>query len=104
MDAEELVKCLSLVHRVNEVKIQQMRLEYDKDLLYRKVGYVLSFFKKDLNLSDGLFTFCKNKSNVLNYGHLVYGSAQDLEFIKEWGIYAFKDLKGLVGKGGDLDA
>ncbi len=99
MDAEELVKCLSLVHRVNTEKVKEMLLEYDKDLLYRKVGYVLSFFKEDFNLTDDFFLFCKEKSNVLNYGYLLYSDTRKLEFIKEWGIYAYKDLKRLSGKG-----
>lgn len=103
MEEEELVKCLSLIHLVSEEKIKKMLLEYDKDLLYRKVGYVLSFFKEDLNLSDELFDFCKRKSNVLNYGYLSYWNTKRFEFIKEWGLYAYKDLKKLVGKGGDVD-
>jgi len=104
MDEEELVKCLSLVHRVNEEKIKEMLLEYDKDILYRKVGYVLSFFKDDISLTDDFFTFCKNKANILNYGYLSYGdNKHNLEFIKEWGIYAYKDLMKLSEKGGDVD-
>ena len=44
MDIEELVKCIELIHHVNEKKIEEMLEYYDKDLLYRKVGYVLSYF------------------------------------------------------------
>ena len=40
MDIEELIKCLSLIHHINEEKIKDMLGQYDKDLLYRKVGYV----------------------------------------------------------------
>ena len=103
MDAEELVKCLSLIHRVNEDKIKEMLEIYDKDLLYRKVGYVLSYFKDDLNISDDFFNYCKNKSNVLNYGYLSSREIKKLEFIKEWGLYAYKNLKGLIDKGGNID-
>ena len=103
MDTEELVKCLTLIHRVNEEKIKELLLAYNKDLLYRKVGYVLSFFKEELNLSEEFFAFCKKESNVLNYGYLTYGDTQNLEFIKEWGIYAYIDLVKLSGKGGYID-
>lgn len=103
MDAEELVKCLSLIHRVDEGKIKAMLLEYDKDLLYRKVGYVLSFFQEELGLTDGFFAFCKERSNVLHCGYLIYDDIPNLTFHKKWGIYAYKDLKGLAEKGGDID-
>ena len=88
MDIEELVKCIELIHHVNEKKIEEMLEYYDKDLLYRKVGYVLSYFKKELNLSDDFFNFCKGKSNELNYGYLSHSEIKKLKFIKEWGIYA----------------
>lgn len=103
MDIEELIKCLELIHHINEEKIKEMLEEYDKDLLYRKVGYVLSFFKDDYNLSKGFFEFCKEKSNVLNYGYLSYLENKNLEFINEWGIYAYKDLNKIVNKGGNID-
>lgn len=103
MDTEELVKCISLIHHINEEKIKEMLDEYNKDLLYRKVGYVLSFFKDELNISDEFFKYCKEKSNILNYGFLSYSEIKKLEFIKEWGIYAYKDLKSLINKGGNAD-
>ena len=103
MDAEELVKCLSLVHCVDEEKIKAMLSEYGKDSLYRKVGYVLSYFQKDLRLSEDFFLFCKTNSNVLNYAYLYNGDTQGLAFIKEWGLYAYKDLRQLSYKGGEID-
>ena len=103
MDVEELIKCVDLVHLVNEELFKEMLLEYDKDILYRKVGYFLSFFKKELSISDSFFDFCKEKSNVKNIGYLSFGETKKLEFVKEWGIYAYHDLKKLTNKGADID-
>lgn len=103
MEMDELVKCIGLVHHVNEKRIKEMLLEYNIDLLYRKVGYVLSFFKNELNLTDDFFAFCKENSNVNNYGYISYANTTKLEFIKEWGIYAYKDLMKLSEKGGNID-
>ena len=50
IDVEELVKCLSLIHIVNEDKIKEMLLVYNKDVLFRKVGYILSYFKNTYRL------------------------------------------------------
>ncbi len=103
MDVEELVKCIDLVDRVNEDRLKEMLLEYDKDILYRKAGYFLSFFKEDLNISDSFFVFLKNHSNCNNIGYLSHNEIRKLEFVKEWGLYAYKDLKKIVSKGGDID-
>lgn len=100
MDVEELVKCIDFVRNINVDKIKEMLEEYDKDILYRKVGYILSFFKDDLKLDDEFFEYCKSKSNVLNYGSISYGEIKQLEFISEWGLYAYKDLSKFIDKGG----
>ena len=103
MDAEELVKCIDFIHYVDANKIKEMLLEYDRDLLFRKVGYVLSFFRNTLNLDDDFFYFCKSHSNVNNYGMLSHGEMKQLEFVSEWGLYAYKDLLSLKNKGGEVD-
>ena len=103
MDTEELLKCLDLVHIIDINKIKEMLLEYDIDLLYRKVGYILSYYKDGLRIDDSFFEFCKAKSNRLNCGYLSNYEINGLEYISEWGIYAYKDLKKLVYKGGGID-
>lgn len=103
MDAEELAKCIDVIHTVNEEKLKEMLLIYDKDILYRKVGYFLSFFKKELNLSESFFHFCKEHSNCKNIGYLSSKELNDLEFINEWGLYGYKNLKKLISKGGEVD-
>ena len=103
MDVEELIKCLDLVHIIKIEKIKEMLQEYDMDLLYRKVGYVLSYYKDDLHIDDSFFEFCKEKSNRLNCGYLTNNEINQLEFVSEWGIYAYKNLKKLVYKGGEID-
>lgn len=98
IDVEELVKCIELVEEVDEDKIIEMLLEYNKDILYRKVGYFLSFFKEELKISDQFFSFCKNHANIYNIGYISSNEIRQLEFISDWGIYAYKDLKGLIEK------
>ena len=98
MDVEELVKCIDLVHRVDEEKMKEMLLEYDKDILYRKVGYFLSYFKEDLNISDDFFVFCKEHSNCKNVGIISSGEVRNLEYVIDWGLYAYKDLKKIIEK------
>ena len=102
MGAEELVKCLQ-IHLVREKRLIEMLRIYDKDILYRKAGYVLSFFKEPLHISDSFFEFCKTQSNPENVGKLSSMEIRPLEFISEWGIYGYKNLTGITSKGGEAD-
>lgn len=101
MDAEELVKCLDLVMLVDEDKILDVLNSYNKEILYRKVGYVLSFYKDEYELSDNFFKVCKEKGIPSNKGSLL--NEKGLKFISKWGIYAYEDLRSLASKGGELD-
>lgn len=103
MDAEELVKCLDIVSMVDESKLYEMLSIYDKDILYRKAGYILSFYKDELRISEDFFTKCKNKGKFSNKGYLLRSGEGKLVFIPEWGIYGYKDLKSLAYKGGGID-
>lgn len=102
MDIEELVKCLDLVHLVSEAKLTEILDAYHKEILYRKTGYILSFYKKEFNLSDSFFNYCLSKGAISNRGTL-YGDNKYLTYISKWGLYAYPDLKILTNKGGSLD-
>lgn len=103
MDTEELLKCLELVPLADEEKIKEMLLLYNKDILYRKVGYTLSFFKDELRLSEEFFDFCKEKSDTSHIGQLCSNESHKLDFISSWGLYAFKNLRSLTEKGVKAD-
>ena len=103
MDIEELLKCLELIQFVSEEKLKEVLLAYNKDLLYRKCGYILSYFKEALNISDSFFDFCLSKSNIKNRGKISNYEINKLEYIPKWHLYAYKDLLKLMDKGKDID-
>jgi predicted transcriptional regulator of viral defense system len=103
MDCEELVKCLQLIPILDEGRLREMLVTYDKDVLYRKTGYLLSFFKKEFRLSDDFFAFCHSHSRSNTNGSLSSHENQKLTFIPAWHLYAYEDPTLLATKGGDLD-
>lgn len=103
MDIEELVKCLNLIHLVNENKLIEVLKAYNKDVLYRKVGYILSFYMDDFNLNQSFFDFCLSNSNINNIGYLVNNDKSNLVFNKYWGLYGYQDIKTIASKGGEID-
>ncbi len=102
MDIEELIKCLDLVRFVDESKIMEMLGAYHKEVLYRKVGCVLSFYKSDLKLSDSFFESCLSKGVVSNHGKIV-NDDDNLVYDPTWGLYTYRDLRNISNKGGNLD-
>lgn len=103
MDAEELVKCLDLIHRVDESKILEMLSIYNQERLYRKVGYILSHYEDELHISKSFFDTCKKKGILSNKGYLVENDKKNLSYDSSWGLYVYDDLKKLTFKGGNLD-
>lgn len=97
---EELVKCIETVNFIKEEKLTEVLLDYNKDILYRKVGYVLSFFKDEFRLSESFFEFCKEHSNVKNIGMFNSQESHETKFIREWGLYAFRNLRAITDKTG----
>lgn len=103
IDLEELIKCLDLISYVNENKIIQMLNEYDKSILYKKVGYILSFYKTDYRLSNYFFELCKSKGVVNNIGFLINSDKDNSSFSSEWGLYAYDNVREIVNKGGNIN-
>lgn len=103
MDLEELLKCLELIPFLEEDKLKEMLLEYDSDLLYRKSGYILSYFQNELNLSNDFFDFCLSHTKSKNIGKISNYEINRLQYIPKWNILAYKDLLKLISKGGEID-
>ncbi len=103
IDIEELIKCLDLVSLVNEKKLLEVLESYDKDVLYRKVGYVLSCYKDEFKLSKSFFDTCLTKGDISNRGYLVNSNKDNLVFNSKWGLYVYPNLRSVSDKGGNLD-
>ena len=103
MDVEELVKCLQLVHVVNEEKLIDILRAYNKEILYRKAGYILSFFSEQFGLKDSFFEFCREHADFTYRGKISGTELNKLTYVKEWALYAYPNIFEIVGKGGMED-
>lgn len=103
MDTEELIKCLQLVHTVNQEKLIDVLKKYNKEILFRKAGYVLSAFREQLDLDESFFDFCRDNSDFTYRGKLSGNELGKLTYIKEWSLYGYPDLMHIGGKGGMED-
>lgn len=99
---EELLKCIGLVPIVNETfLLDYLKIRASK-LLYKKTGYVLSHFKKELHLSEEFFEICLSAGGKV-IGYFSHIEKSKLVFNAKWRIYAYHDLMSFIEKKGNFN-
>ncbi len=99
-DLEEILKCIDLVSYIEENKILGYLETINQKLLYKKIGYILTFFQDKLKLSNHFFNVCKEKGEkVLGYFSQV--DKEILVYDSTWNFYAYSSayIKQLTSKG-----
>jgi predicted transcriptional regulator of viral defense system len=96
---EELIACFALVTYVNENKLLNYLDEIGKQVLYQKTGFILAYFQKEMNLSDGFFDYCKSKTGK-STRYLTDTQESDTYF-KEWKLCAPKNILSFLEQGGN---
>lgn len=99
---EEFLRILAVIPSLDEKEMIKLLPLYNNGFLYMKTGYVLSFFSKELNLSDRFFVFCRQR--LPNCKAYLYKGGRGFSYIDEWKLYAPKDIKNITNKGMPLDA
>ena len=58
---EELIQCFAIITYISEVKLLDYLDCINKQFLYQKTGFILSYFQKEMKLSEYFFQYCKSK-------------------------------------------
>ena len=95
---EELIACFAVITSVNEKKLLDYLHLFNKRMLYRKTGFILGYFQKEMKLSDAFFALCKSKTGR-NIRYLTDKQESDT-FFKEWQLYAPKNMLSFLEQGG----
>lgn len=94
---EELLRCLTLIHSLDERKLLEVLEIYGWGQLYQKAGYILEAYTDELALSDAFFLECMSKSS--NSKTYLFDKQDDFVFHEKWLLYAPAELKKFVDKG-----
>jgi predicted transcriptional regulator of viral defense system len=96
---EELLKCLELVPYADEEKLLLYLCRYNKEILYRKSGYILSHMKSELRLSERFFHECATHTShvVRNLYHQTGHEARVID--KTWRLSVPTDLMKTLAQG-----
>ena len=98
---EELLRCLEMITFLDTTKLKKYLAAYDSQILYQKVGYILSHFKASMKLDDDFFVFCKSKLNK-SVRYFYNGIEKESPIYDNfWQIFVPVSLLSIIDKGGN---
>ena len=97
---EELVQCFAIITYINENKLVEYLQHFDKQVLYQKTGFILSYFQKEMRLSDDFFALCKFKMGRST--RYLTDNKEFNTFFPEWRLCAPKNILSFLEQGGTV--
>ncbi|MDR2841315.1 MAG: hypothetical protein LBV75_08695 [Paludibacter sp.] len=95
---EELIVSFALLTIINEQKILDYLDAFDKQALYQKAGFILSYFQDTMKLSDSFFAYCQTK--IGKSTRYLTDSQESNVYFKEWRLVAPKNILSYLEQGG----
>jgi predicted transcriptional regulator of viral defense system len=96
---EELVVCFSLITYLKEEQLLTYLETYRKQFLFQKAGFILSYFQKEMKLSDNFFKECRQRiGKSVRY---LTDANESNSYHKEWKLYAPENILSYLEQGGN---
>ena len=96
---EELIMCFSIITYLKEEQLLTYMDAYRKQFLYQKTGFILSYFQKEMKLSDNFFIECRQKiGKSIRY---LTDTKDSKIYHKEWKLYAPENILSYLEQGGN---
>ena len=95
---EELVQCFAIITYINEGKLLDYLEGINKKFLYQKTGFILSYFQKEMKLSDYFFEYCKSK--IEKSTRYLTDTQESDTYFKEWKLCAPQNILSYLEQGG----
>lgn len=95
---EEVLNALENVKKLNEDKVLDVLSNYNKVILYQKVGYIFEQYNDNLNFSTQFFNELQKKlTNQVKY--FLDEEYNNIEYNLKWKLIAPKNLKNRLREG-----
>jgi len=94
---EELVECFAIITYVSENKLLDYLYHFDKQALYQKAGFILSYFQKEMKLSDTFFEQCKSHTGKST--RYLTDKQESNTYFKEWKLCAPQNILSFLEQG-----
>jgi predicted transcriptional regulator of viral defense system len=96
---EELTVSFSLITFLKEEQLLSYLKAYKKQVLYQKVGFILSYFQNEMKLSDKFLIECRAKiGNSIRY---LTDTNESNTYFREWKLYAPENILSFLEQGGN---
>ena len=92
--------CLEGVQYLDEIKLKRYLDIYNTQGLYQKVGYIVDYYRKEMQLSKEFVEYCKTKIGK-SKRYLVNEAKEDSYYNSEWGLMVPEGLFEITDQGGD---
>lgn len=97
---EELLNCLEGIHYLDESKLLEYLAINNTQGLYQKVGYLLQYYQKEMQISDDFINYCKGKIGK-SRRYLLNEFNQKNIYNNEWKLMVPEGLFDITEQGGD---
>ncbi len=98
---EELIKCLEGIQYLDENKLKLYLDICNIQGLYQRVGYLLSYYRKEMQISKDFIEYCKEKIGK-SRRYLVNEAKNDSIYNSEWKLMVPKRLFEIIDQGGNI--
>lgn len=96
---EELVMCFSLITYLKEKQLLAYLDAYRKQFLFQKAGFILSYFQKEMKLSNDFFKECRQRiGKSVRY---LTDTSDSKIYNKAWKLYAPENILSYLEQGGN---
>lgn len=97
---EELLNCLEGIHYLDESKLLEYLAINNTQGLYQKVGYLLQYYQKEMQISNDFINYCKGKIGK-SRRYLLNEFNQKNIYNNEWKLMVPEGLFDITEQGGD---
>lgn len=94
---EELIHSISDINFLEEKKLLLYLAEYNISFLYKKVGFILEYFKDNFKISNTFIDIC-NKMGCAQAKYLTHPTESNT-FFKKWNLYAPFNIVSFLEQG-----
>lgn len=95
---EEVLNALEQIKYLNEGKLLEILMIYNKMFLYQKVGYLFEIYNFQLKLSNNFFDTCKsNLTSKVNY--FLKDEFDNLYLNRDWNLFVPQNIRSRINGG-----
>jgi len=95
---EELIQSFAIITYIDERKLLEYLQCFDKQFLYQKTGFILSYFQKEMKLSDTFIELCKSK--IGKSTRYLTDTQESDAYFKDWKLIAPQNILSFLEQGG----